>query len=65
MLHQLERSGYLRSREERLGRTYRRIYRATALGKEANKVAKIQVRELTGGGRGRKSTRQSKSGAHR
>jgi PadR family transcriptional regulator PadR len=58
MLHQLERSGYLRSREERLGRTYRRIYRATALGKEANKVAKIQVRELTGGWRGRKSTRQ-------
>jgi DNA-binding PadR family transcriptional regulator len=65
MLHQLERSGYLRSREERLGRTYRRIYRATALGKEANKVAKSKVRELTGGGRGRKSTRQSKSGAHR
>ena len=58
MLHQLERSGYLRSREERLGRTYRRIYRATALGKEANKVAKIQVRELTGGWRGRKSTRR-------
>lgn len=58
MLHQLERSGYLRSREQRLGRTYRRIYRATALGKEANKVAKIQVRELTGGQRGRKSTRR-------
>jgi PadR family transcriptional regulator len=58
MLHQLERSGYLRSREERLGRTYRRIYRATALGKEANKVAKIQVRELTGGWQGRKSTRR-------
>ncbi len=65
MLHQLERSGYLRSREERLGRTYRRIYRATALGKEANKVAKVQVRELTGGGRGRKSTPQRKPGTHR
>lgn len=60
MLHQLERSGYLRSREERLGRIYRRIYRATALGKEANKVAKIQVRELTGGGRGRRSKRRTK-----
>jgi len=33
MLHALERKGYLRSREERLGRTYRRIYRATALGR--------------------------------
>jgi PadR family transcriptional regulator, regulatory protein PadR len=62
MLHQLERSGYLRSRDERLGRTYRRIYRATALGKEANKLAKIQVRELTGG---RKPTHQSKSGTYR
>jgi hypothetical protein len=47
----------LRSREQRLGRTYRRIYRATALGKEANKVAKIQVRELTGGRRRLMSTR--------
>ena len=51
MLHALERNGYLRSREERLGRTYRRLYRATALGREANKVAKVQVRELTGQGR--------------
>jgi PadR family transcriptional regulator PadR len=60
MLHQLERSGYLRSREERLGRTYRRIYRATALGKEANRVAKIQVRELTGGGRAQRSKRRTR-----
>lgn len=64
MLHALERSGYLRSREERFGRTYRRIYRATALGQEANKIAKIQVRELTGGGRRRKSTGRAKSPAH-
>jgi DNA-binding PadR family transcriptional regulator len=46
MLHGLERSGYLESRTERLGRTFRRVYRATALGREANKVAKIQLREL-------------------
>jgi DNA-binding PadR family transcriptional regulator len=46
MLHGLERSGYLKSRREQLGRTFRRVYRATALGREANKVAKIQVREL-------------------
>jgi PadR family transcriptional regulator PadR len=51
MLHSLERSGYLKSREQRLGRTFRRVYRATALGREANKIAKIQVRELTGGRR--------------
>ena len=46
MLHGLERSGYLRSRTERRGRTFRRVYRATALGREANKLAKRQVREL-------------------
>lgn len=46
MLHGLERNGYLKSRRERLGRTFRRVYRATPLGQEANKVAKIQVREL-------------------
>jgi PadR family transcriptional regulator PadR len=48
MLHGLERNGYLRSRKERLGRTFRRVYRATALGREANRLAKIRVRELTG-----------------
>ena len=37
MLHGLERKGYLKSKNERLGRTC-----------EANKLAKIQVRELTG-----------------
>jgi PadR family transcriptional regulator PadR len=54
MLHALERSGYLRSRKERMGRTFRRLYRATALGREANKLAKIQVLELTGQGRKRR-----------
>ena len=65
MLHALERSGYLRSREERDGRTYRRIYRATALGREANKVAKIQVRELTGQGRKTRSAHRKRSVAGR
>src|SRR5437016_9842404 len=65
MLHALERSGYLRSREERLGRIFRRFYRATALGQEANKIAKIQVRELTGQGRKAKSARRPKSAAPR
>jgi PadR family transcriptional regulator, regulatory protein PadR len=48
MLHGLESGGYLRSKIERSSRTFRRIYRATALGHEANKLAKIQVRELLG-----------------
>ena len=48
MLHALERKGYLKSREERMGRTFRRLYRATAQGRDANKLAKIQVRELVG-----------------
>ncbi len=48
MLHGLERRGYLTSKIERAGRTFRRLYRATALGREANKVAKVQVRELIG-----------------
>jgi DNA-binding PadR family transcriptional regulator len=48
MLHAMERSGYLKSRKERLGRTFRRVYTATALGRAANKVAKVKVRELYG-----------------
>ena len=48
MLHGLERRGYLKSKIERSGRTFRRLYRATALGREANKLAKVQVRELIG-----------------
>lgn len=61
MLHALERSGYLRSREERDGRTYRRLYRATALGREADKIAKLQVRELTGQGRKARSIQRGNS----
>ena len=48
MLHALERQGYLKSRKERSGRTFRRLYKATPLGREANKVARVQVLELTG-----------------
>jgi len=38
----------LKSRKERSGRTFRRLYKATPLGREANKVARVQVLELTG-----------------
>jgi PadR family transcriptional regulator, regulatory protein PadR len=48
MLHGLEGRGYLKSKKERSGRPFRRFYRATALGREANKLAKVQVRELIG-----------------
>ena len=48
MLHALERRGYLKSRKKQLGRTFRRLYRATPLGRAANKVARRQLRELAG-----------------
>jgi PadR family transcriptional regulator, regulatory protein PadR len=48
MLHAMERRGYLKSEREQNGRTIRRLYRATALGREANHPAKMQVRELIG-----------------
>jgi DNA-binding PadR family transcriptional regulator len=48
ILHGLERKGYLRSRVERDGKTSRRIYKATPLGKRALKAALGKVRELYG-----------------
>lgn len=46
LLHGLEEKGYLVSRQERAGRSIRRIYRATPLGREALEGAKEKVREL-------------------
>lgn len=48
MLHALERKGYLYSTEERFGRSSRRLYRATPLGKAVLEDAKEKVRELFG-----------------
>jgi PadR family transcriptional regulator, regulatory protein PadR len=48
MLHTLERKGYLRSRQRRSGRSIRRMYRATPLGRKALGVAKGKLRELVG-----------------
>ncbi len=48
MLHRLEERGYLKAREQRLGRTMRRYYSATAKGKTAIKDAHHQVAELFG-----------------
>jgi len=48
MLHALERRGYLRSREKRMGRTARRLYRTTAQGRAALEDAKDKLNELVG-----------------
>lgn len=46
MLHGMERKGYLTSRKEQFGKTFRRLYRATPLGLEALAIAELRVREL-------------------
>jgi DNA-binding PadR family transcriptional regulator len=46
LLRRLEKKGYLRSSEERHGRSRRKVYRATALGRKALAAAKNKVREL-------------------
>lgn len=46
MLHAMERKGYLASRKERMGRTFRRFYSATPLGREALELGRNKMREL-------------------
>ncbi|HXP76356.1 MAG TPA: PadR family transcriptional regulator [Stellaceae bacterium] len=48
ILHGLEEKGYLRSVQRRMGKTTRRIYRATAAGRRALQSAKGKVGELFG-----------------
>jgi PadR family transcriptional regulator, regulatory protein PadR len=48
ILHGLEKRGYLRSSEERSGKSLRRIYRITASGQRALNKARQRVRELFG-----------------
>jgi len=48
ILHSLEKRGYLRSSEERSGKSIRRLYRITPAGRRALKTAKQRVRELFG-----------------
>src|ERR1700731_4272963 len=48
ILHGLEKRGYLKSSEERSGRSIRRLYKITASGRRALKTAKLRVRELFG-----------------
>jgi DNA-binding PadR family transcriptional regulator len=46
LLHGLEKKGYLRSKEQRNGKSRRKVYRATALGRKALEASKNKVREL-------------------
>ena len=46
LLHGLEKKGYLRSTEQRNGKSLRKVYRATPLGRKALTAAKSKVREL-------------------
>src|ERR1700683_4731434 len=46
LLQRLEKKGYLRSTEQRKGKSLRRVYRATQLGRKALMASKSKVREL-------------------
>jgi len=46
MLHALEKRGYLSSRKEPMGRTFRRLYRATDEGRAALEIGRSKLREL-------------------
>jgi DNA-binding PadR family transcriptional regulator len=46
LLKGLEGKGYLRSTEQRNGKSLRKVYRATALGRKALAASKSKVREL-------------------
>jgi DNA-binding PadR family transcriptional regulator len=48
LLHGMEKKGYLASRQERAGRSVRRLYQVTPLGREALALAREKVRELFG-----------------
>ena len=46
LLQGLEKKGYLKSAEQRNGKSLRRVYRATTLGRKALAASKSKVREL-------------------
>jgi len=62
MLHAMERKGYLFCRRAREGRTVRKLYSATEFGKAGLALARVRLRELTGGGmKAKEKARQKKS----
>jgi PadR family transcriptional regulator PadR len=46
LLHSLEQKGYLRSKEQRNGKSLRKVYRATPQGRKALAAVRSKVREL-------------------
>lgn len=48
LLHGMEKKGYLRSVEKRKGKSIRKVYRATPLGRKALKAMRAKVSELFG-----------------
>jgi DNA-binding PadR family transcriptional regulator len=48
LLHALERKGYLRSTKYRSGKSLRRLYQATPMGRKALVAARQKVSELFG-----------------
>jgi len=48
LLHGLEKKGYIGATERRNGKSLRRVYEATPLGRKALAAAKVKVREFIG-----------------
>lgn len=48
LLHGLETKGYIRAKEHRNGKSLRKVYRATPLGRKALAAARTKVREFIG-----------------
>jgi len=48
LLHGLEKKGYLKSTEQKSGKSVRKLYRATPLGRKALRESKKKIRELFG-----------------
>jgi DNA-binding PadR family transcriptional regulator len=48
LLHGLEKKGYIKSTELRNGKSLRKVYRATPLGRKALAAAKLKIREFIG-----------------
>src|ERR1700680_4606844 len=46
LLHNLEKKGYLRSSRKRSGKSLRKVYKATPLGRKALEAAKGKIRGL-------------------
>ncbi|MBZ5578929.1 MAG: PadR family transcriptional regulator [Acidobacteriia bacterium] len=46
LLHSLEKKGYLRSTQQRNGKSIRTVYRATPMGRRALAAARNKVKEL-------------------